>query len=220
MLNAYSARVALWLRNTADTDEQNPWICTFGFHNLPGALGNLTAYVNDPANEWIWRIWNASGVQTSTLPGAFRAVVPTSVNLYRAEIAARDASGSGNSTVVKNVPLTGTNLAGTRTGSSSVAAQQPLALVIQRNTTTPGRRGRGRLYVPAITSDFAYDGQVTADATLNTAVTNMSTNLTVGWAGGGGAGYGLVLIGSDGISRPVTQFRLAERAGVQRRRLR
>lgn len=218
VLNSYSAKVSLFLKATADTDEGNPWIVTYGIASLTIPLGDMTAWVTSTL-EWVFRPWNNSNTQTAVTSG-LGAILANQYSLYRADIAARDAAGPGNSTVVRSVNLTGSNLAGIRTRSVATAAPQPLCLVIRKNTTTPGRKGRGRSYLPCYVQDFNTDGQTNPDTNLTNAITAYSTFISSTWTPSTGGTYGYVLIGSDGTNRPISSATLSPYAGVQRRRLR
>jgi len=118
-------------------------------------------------------------------------------------------------------PFTGTStFAGTRAAESVNAA---IALMYDKGTARPGRRGRGRMYVPWVLLDTEVDemGRVTAGiiAGLNTRADTFRNNLAAA-----GLVAPMVLLHSPPIPAglvpdPITGMTVDPIVGIQQRRL-
>lgn len=114
---------------------------------------------------------------------------------------------------VMSTPTFGTALAGT----SSTNAPAQTALVASLLSTTPGRTGRGRLYLPGTGLPIAGDHRSGA-GTAGGSARNTASLLTA-INGSSLAGSSVVcIVASTAGPRPITSVRVDNRPDVQRRR--
>lgn len=215
-MQANSIRVSFWLRNVSDTDESNPWIITQWLRSLSPPLSD-SAFESDftTSPSALWALWHNS-LSATPGTGGFRAALPTSINWYYTEVAARLAMTPGDADHVTTFTTgsTASPYLGTRTGTM---AQQPLALVVQKRTSTGSRRQWGRNYLPCLSADIDGDGRTntTNAAAVVTALDAVWSNT---WILDGD--YSRSVMNSDGAGRTINATSLGTYAGVQRRRLR
>jgi len=215
-VQANMIRVSFWLRNVSDTDEANPWIITQFLRSLSPPLSD-SAFESDFATtpSALWALWHNS-ISATPGTGGFRAALPTSINWYYTEVAARLAMTPGDADHVATFTTGSTSspYVGTRSGT---IAQQPLSVVAQKVTTTGSRRQWGRNYLPCLSADIDSDGRVNA-----TNAAPIVTALDALWANTWilNSDYSRSVQNSDGAGRTIASTRLGTYAGVQRRRLR
>lgn len=109
---------------------------------------------------------------------------------------------------------------GTRTGDNDPIA---LALLVNKKTATPGRRGRGRMFIPGVLagSDTGLNGDLTpsAQSKHNANVNSFRGGIEAALLGDGAQ---MVLLHSvEGVTpSPISNLTIAPKIGVLRKRLR
>lgn len=219
MLNQNSGRISAWIQSTADTDPANPFIVTRSFWATDLAF-DMDAWAATDA-WWKCYLYTLGNGGPGTTTGDWLTLLYNQYRVYRLDLQWRFASGQGLATGVDTyIPVTPP--VGARSRAGSTRASQPLSLLIRHQTATPGRKGRGRMYMPGASGDFSDTGAQVTDATLTANLAAYNTNQGVDLTDTSAAAVPMKwgLLGSDGTNRTITGASLAPTAGVQRRRLR
>jgi len=95
------------------------------------------------------------------------------------------------------------------------------AIVTSLTTITPGRRGKGRIYLPLLGNMIANDGKHSAAVRISAAIKVFMDTLHADWAADAGAAGERLVVGSKvgaGALSPITQIKVGDVIDTQRRR--
>lgn len=158
----------------------------------------------------------------AAIKAAFNTAASGSTTALRALLAATDALTFVNTylyragqdqAALQYEPVFGTAIAGS--GAGRLPAQS--CLVASLRTETPGRRGRGRLYLPETGTSLSSDGQVSSTIVNDVAtdVARLIHNITVIGLGDDDSS---VVVGSQSGAYKVTAVQVDSEIDIQRRR--
>jgi hypothetical protein len=216
MMQANSIRVTFHLMGVTDTDESNPWMITQWLRPVSSPMSTAifeTEFQDSPPAA-LYALWHNSITSAPGTSGGFRLALPVGVRWQHTEIAARLALTPGDADHTAVFTPASTGFTGGRTGTMAI---QPLALVVQKRTSTGSRKHWGRNYLPALAADFEADGRVVGGGPAA-----VKDALDVIWSGSWvrDATYTRNVPNSDGFSRTIESTSCGTYVGVQRRRLR
>lgn len=193
------ARIGLNLKHELDPD---PWVTTFGvdigaFSGAPDAQE-----IGQAAQEAYWSAWRADTSNQVRLLGADVVVGQDGDNL--SEFVAGYAGSSGT----------------TVGGTASDKLPQNCALLVRKNTSRGGRRGKGRMFLPGVLNEGGVDG---VGQISNVDLTAWQSNVSSFFDNLETAGLPMVLLHETGAvlaPDPVTSLVCDPVISTQRRRLR
>lgn len=207
-------RVRLVMSGTIATSQS--WSCGLTCASLTTAGGNMNsvdqAALNDFANEAVTvirKFWNTAASGTTFIPKTIlsQTTLVTDVTAYKYE------AGSDTAALV-STPAFGAAIAGT--GTSPHPSQT--SVVASLRTTTPGRRGRGRIYLPATGAAMDLVPLQFLPTLYNGLATDVARLIHDVSVIGLGQDDSTVVVGSQFGSPRVTFVEVDSRPDVQRRR--